>query len=223
MPEEPEEENVPIQNPRVPPVQGQPLPLPPPSNAIVTNPRSPLREISPPPSPTLVDEREDDQRQPRRRKVPESQNAGSSTHFTQGSQTGWRELSQTLTLSPLRSNIVIDLDESDSENVVPLRRNITAPATPDDEFGDLDDWNDPRLLEAAGEIEMAALATRHRSTTAEPPARNLNTQTDVVVILSGSDSEMEDKENIPEPRRRVKRKLAPRRPVAAEDVIEISD
>ncbi|KAJ7475952.1 hypothetical protein FB451DRAFT_1033545 [Mycena latifolia] len=101
----------------------QPAPQPP-----LPEIRSPLREISPPPSPTLPVEshhHSDDEDQPRRRRVPAAPSMAASSSSTlvaspyfpsSGSAGAKSRLDRMLVLSPARTGSVIDIDsDSDGE------------------------------------------------------------------------------------------------------------
>lgn len=193
-----------------PPPPGQPMPLPA-NNAPIVNPRSPLREISPP----AAEEhgRTYDDREPRRRKVPSS--PVTSAHFLPGSsetRTDQKELLQALPLSPTQSAGVIDLcSDSEVEETSPvgIGNKVGRSVTPGDEYAGDEDWDDPGFLEAVGQLEVQTESSR---------AASNEDRTSDIVILS-SDSEDGDKENVPAPIRLVKRRTAPPRG----EVIELSD
>ncbi|KAJ7227301.1 hypothetical protein GGX14DRAFT_629307 [Mycena pura] len=234
---------------------GRPEPEPQVAQAIMAQPapnppaeiRSPLREISPPPSPTLpVDSHHhsDDEDQPRRRRVPAPMSTASSSTLVTSSYFS----SSNAGPAPRRGNIGIVLSptragpieiDSDSENEpVPkappgLERPIiglkstrrTTPFAPShptndppsDDYGDME--MDDAFLEELQKAEAQSITPAVPRTGQDTSGRQF---TDPEVITIDDDEEMEDKENLPMPQRHVRRRVLGERKAPGE-VIDISD
>ncbi|KAJ7104043.1 hypothetical protein B0H15DRAFT_808238 [Mycena belliarum] len=229
----------------------EPEPAPAPRAAAQTPPqpppqeiRSPLREISPPPSPTLPVEahyHSDDEDQPRRRRVPappsttasSSSTLVTSSYFPSSGSAGPapRRGDMGLVLSPTRKGPINIDSDSDEENVpqapakrpiVSLRKRDLPPAPmndpPSDDYGMDLDFEDPAFLEEVQKMEDAhiKLAPVHASSSSR---RQMEPDVDLTI---DDDDDMEDKENVRAPQRHVRRRVFGDMKTAAE-VIDISD
>ncbi|KAJ7455345.1 hypothetical protein B0H11DRAFT_2200430 [Mycena galericulata] len=204
--------------------------------------RSPLREISPPPSPTLIAElhqHSDDEDQPRRRRIPappstigsSSSTLVTSAYFpSSGAGPAPRPGDMGLVLSPRRTE-TIEIESSDDENIPAkrpiagrksLRKQTTPPMPsppkndpPSDDYGmDMDSMDDSFLQELQK-------AEQQSMPTAPPPVPSTSGRRQVdpdveVITINDEDEEMEDKENVPAPQRHIRRRVFG-------DVIEIPD
>ncbi|KAJ7158640.1 hypothetical protein C8R46DRAFT_1290409 [Mycena filopes] len=178
-----------------------PPPPPPPPQQV----RSPLRDISPPPSPTLpVDSHHhsDDEDQPSSAPRPRP-----------------ARLHRLFLFHPRHLRLLFlqrERSSSDEENGPSKRRMIEEPDS--DDFGD-DMVVDDGFLEALAKLEAEAITPA-----AEPgpsTSRRIKVDPDAEVITIDDDDEMEDKENVPAPQRHVRRRVFGERTVN-EDVIDIS-
>lgn len=200
------------------------------------NGRSPLRDISPPPSPP-VDTRNqysDDEDQPRRRKIPNhaqqkpTPGPSSSTFFGRSSSatlvSDHTSLRSSLMLSPVRSApVIIDSDDENDEDMDQPISSRKSRKNESSEFGEDDNW-DPALLdqafkEAEMKVDMGVLASSVGSMTMPSVTPAATAPKETITVL---DSDEEDKENIPASKRHVKRRLV-RPPIQAIEVIDISD
>ncbi|KAF7327641.1 DUF1767 domain-containing protein [Mycena kentingensis (nom. inval.)] len=195
----------------------QPPPAPPPPPVQV---RSPLRQISRPPSPIPdLHQHADDEDQPRRRRVPTPPPAVTSAYFSPtNNPPPPRRGDMGLALQSARSG-PIDIVDSDSENDAPARRAIVPlkssarkpqPVLSEDEYGD-DAMMDDAFLEELQRVEEQGM----------PPAPSRSTRrgssgSGDVITIDDDDDDMEDKENVPAPQRHVRRRVT-------EEVIDISD
>ncbi|KAJ7773414.1 hypothetical protein B0H16DRAFT_148641 [Mycena metata] len=222
-------------------------PNPPPPQQI----RSPLRDISPPPSPTLpVDSHHhsDDEDQPRRRRVPapppasiasSSSTLVTSAYFPSSENAGPppRRGDMGLVLSPTRMG-PIEIDSSSDEENGPSKRRIiglrgapkkkaTPPPKeepPSDDFGDDDMVVDDKFLEELAKAEAQYITPAPEAgPSAGPSSSRRKVDPDAEVITIDDDEEMEDKENVPAPQRHIRRRVAVfGERKRDEDVIDIS-
>ncbi|KAJ7364092.1 hypothetical protein DFH08DRAFT_1072906 [Mycena albidolilacea] len=210
----------------------QPAPSPPPP---VEEIRSPLREISPPPSPTLPVEshhHSDDEDQPRRRRVPASTSTVSpsstlvtSSYFTSSGSAGPapRRGNMGLVLSPAHA-APIEIDSSSDENDAPrapvkrptvglksARKKATPPVPPSPKDNPPSDDYDVDMGEMDdGFLEALEKVEAEAQSTAPGPSHAASGRRQVdldSVITIDDDEEMEDKENVPAPQRHVRRRV----------------
>ncbi|KAJ6576612.1 hypothetical protein DFH09DRAFT_1078188 [Mycena vulgaris] len=217
----------------------QPAPAPPPQEI-----RSPLREISPPPSPTLPVEthhHSDDEDQPRRRRVPAPPStAASSTstlvtsaYFPSNGATGSapRPGHMGLVLSPTRAGpIEIDSD-SDEERGLKARRPMVGlksakkkatPSPPRNEPAS-DDYGMDMLDADAGFLEeLQKMEDAEMPAPFQASSSRRQVEPDVDLTIDDDDDEMDDKENVRAPQRHVRRRVFGEMKTVGE-VIDISD
>ncbi|KAF8206307.1 hypothetical protein K438DRAFT_2014054 [Mycena galopus ATCC 62051] len=215
------------------PAPNPPPPPPPPVQEI----RSPLREISPPPSPTLpveAHQHSDDEDQPRRRRVPgpppstgsSSSTLVTSSYFSSSGNAGPapRRGNMGLVLSPARAG-PIEIDSTDDENDVPKApvkrpmvglksaRKVTPPApSPPKDNPPSDDYGDMMDMDDGFFAELDKVEAKAQQTTPAPSGPSLAASgrrpVDLdTVITIDDDEEMEDKENVPAPQRHVRRRV----------------
>ncbi|KAJ7761892.1 hypothetical protein DFH07DRAFT_412312 [Mycena maculata] len=217
----------------------QPAPEPP-----LPEMRSPLREISSPPSPTLPVEfhqHSDDEDQPRRRRIPAppstvgstSSTLVTSSYFPSSGSAGPapRAGDMGLLLSPRRTD-TIEIESSDDENVPArrpiagrksLRKQATPPMPsprkndpPSDDYGmDMDSMDEGFLEELQKAEAKHIVPAPHAHVQSTSDRRQLDPDVEVITI-NDEDEDMEDKENVPAPQRHVRRRVFGQ-------VIEISD
>ncbi|KAJ7170751.1 hypothetical protein C8R43DRAFT_1120492 [Mycena crocata] len=235
--------------PPQPQMAAQPQPLPDPPLPEI---RSPLREISPPPSPTLPVEthhHSDDEDQPRRRRIPappptDVSSASSSTlvtssYFPSSGSRGPppRPGDMGLVISP-RTRDAIEIDsDSDEENVprVPVKRPIiplkhsaqkkeaSSPKLSPKNEPASDDYGDMDMDDGfLEELQKAEEMYMPAAPVASTSTRRKHIDPDADVITIDDDEEMEDKENVPAPQRHVRRRVFGDSKATGE-VIDISD
>ncbi|KAJ7274290.1 hypothetical protein B0H12DRAFT_1319303 [Mycena haematopus] len=234
--------------PQGPEAAAQPAPNPPPPPP-AQEIRSPLREISPPPSPILPAEshhHSDDEDQPRRRRVPgppstvsPSSTLVTSSYFPSSGDAGPapRRGNMGLVLSPARAG-PIEIDSSSDENDVPkapvkrpmvglksARKKTTPPApSPPKDNPPSDDY-DVDMIDMDDvfleELRKAEEAAQHITPASGPSlAAAGRRQMDQDMVITIDDDEVEDKENVPAPQRHVRRRVLGTRSLG--EVIDIS-
>ncbi|PBL03554.1 hypothetical protein ARMGADRAFT_952529 [Armillaria gallica] len=193
--------------------------------------RSPIREANVPPSPTLVERNLTDQEEHPRRREP-SQNPHNlldsfpsssttvvnSSFFSASSNIPEnRELHSSLHLSPVGTSRTIVIDSDEEETAKPSR------GVNDDgssEFGGEDFPMDDDEIWAALDAVEAEHGSKTQSTQNVSSSRGQSASTnDFTDIITISDDEEDDKENLPAPKRRLNAKHT----ANAQDVIELSD
>jgi RecQ-mediated genome instability protein 1 len=214
-----------------------PLPPIPPSPPA---PRSPLRSISPPPSPPISTRDDDDG--PRRRRIPHpppptaisgpgsaTQASGTTTQVSKSPSSYF-----TQSLPPSTSPAATSMEGLVRERLFsPVRRGPLPDAEEDDrkgdatssefDFGDADMGFDEQFFEEVQRVERDALGIGSNTGPSNDTSANERNTIQSArepedVIIMDSDLEGDDKENIPLPKRNVRRRVEPSR---ERDVIEI--
>ncbi|SJL09700.1 uncharacterized protein ARMOST_13081 [Armillaria ostoyae] len=201
-------------------MQGAPIPL-----------RSPIREVNDLPSPTLVERNRTDQEEHSRRRETSQNPDNPSDSFPSSSTTAVnssffsassnipenRELHGSLHLSPVGTSRTIVIDSDEEETAKPSR-GVNDDAS--SEFGGEDFPMDDDEIWAALDAVEAEHGSKTQSTQNASLSRRQSASTDDITdIITISDDEDDDKENLPAPTRRRNAKHISN----AQDVIELSD
>ncbi|KAK0193838.1 hypothetical protein F5146DRAFT_977076 [Armillaria mellea] len=193
--------------------------------------RSPICEVNVPPSPTLVERNHTDQEEHSGRRETSQNPNNPSASFPSSSTTAVnssffsassnipenKELHSSLHLSPVGTSRTIVIDSDEEENAKPSR-DVNDDAS--SEFGGEDFPMDDDEIWAALDAVEAEHGSKTQSTQNASSSRGQSASTnDFTDIITISDDEDDDKENLPAPKRHRNAK----RTSTVQDVIELSD